>query len=101
MRMKEQSLQARMAFRYQARMQSREQRMEQDKPDIATKAERDRLIADRKRDAPIPAYNHPKPSWLVQPDHSEPIRQREREHRINQLQKRLQVKAVLVKKEET
>lgn len=89
MRMKEESLRARMEFRYRARMQTRAQDMQQNKPDIATKSERDRLIADRKNDAAVPAYNQPVPSWLVQPDHSERMRQREREHRIRHLEKRL------------
>lgn len=63
--------------------------MARDHPDIATRAELDRWIEDRKTDPTVPELNHPKPSWVDDPDDSDRMRMRMRERRINHLENRL------------
>lgn len=57
--------------------------------DIATKAERDRLIGDRRKYPPVPAHDHPAPDWAVNPGNLHRQRMRKSEQRINDLNKRL------------
>jgi hypothetical protein len=63
--------------------------MDTKKPDIATRDELDRLIADRDNDHDRLTYEHPKPSWVDDPDDTDRIHIRMRERRINHLENRL------------
>lgn len=64
-------------------------KQEASRADIATKAERDRLVEDRRRYPPVPEHNHPAPDWAVNPGNLHRQRMRKSEHRINELNKRL------------
>lgn len=57
--------------------------------DIATKAERDRLVGDRRNDPPVPEHNYPAPDWVLNPDDPARQRMRPREQRINDLDNRM------------
>ena len=57
--------------------------------DIASRAELERLIKDRRNDPPVPQYGHPKPGWMVDAEHAERRRMAMRERRINYLERRL------------
>ncbi|MEP3247771.1 MAG: hypothetical protein ABJN40_07405 [Sneathiella sp.] len=59
------------------------------KPDIATKTELDRLLADRENDPPVPELNHPRPSWVDDNEDPRRVHMRMRERRINHLESRL------------
>ena len=56
---------------------------------VATRAELDRLIADRKNDPPTTEHDHPAPSWVVVKTDPNLARQRMRERRIRYLMNRL------------
>lgn len=60
-----------------------------EKRGIATRQELDALIADRKNDPPVPALNHPKPSWVLSAEDRDRVRMRMRERRIHYLERRL------------
>lgn len=59
------------------------------KNDIATRAELDHWIEDRKNDPEIPEYNYPKPSWIEDPEDPKRVQIRMRERRIQNLTNRL------------
>ena len=56
---------------------------------IATRAELERLIADRKNDPPTIEHDHPAPSWVVTKTDPNLSRKRIRERRIRYLTNRL------------
>ena len=56
---------------------------------VATRAELERLIDDRKNDPPIPEHDHPAPNWVVTTTDPNLARQRMRERRIRYLTNRL------------
>lgn len=64
-----------------------------------TKAELDRLIADRKNDPPRPELRHPKPNWVLDPTDTRREHIRSREKRINTIEKRLSGSKGLAKKD--
>lgn len=56
---------------------------------VATRAELERLIADRKNDPPTIEHDHPAPNWVVTTTDPNLARQRMRERRIRYLTNRL------------
>lgn len=68
-------------------------------PDIATRAELDRWIEDRKNDPPVPEHNYPKPSWIEDPYDPHRTHMRMREDRINHLENRLDKAAIEIERE--
>ncbi|OUS37247.1 hypothetical protein A9Q94_06500 [Rhodobacterales bacterium 56_14_T64] len=56
---------------------------------IATRAERDRWIEDRKNDPSVPTLEHPKPSWAEDAEDPDRLYIRMRERRIRNLTNRL------------
>ena len=64
-----------------------------------TRAELDRLVADRRNDPPTPELRHPKPNWVLDPTDSRQEHIRGREKRINYIEKRLRGPSGSAKKE--
>ena len=56
---------------------------------VATRAELERLIADRKNDPPTIEHDHPAPNWVNMTSDPNLARQRMRERRIRYLTNRL------------
>lgn len=72
---------------------------EKDARGPVSRAELDRLIADRRNDPSMPQLRHPKPNWVLDPTDTRREHIRGREKRINTIEKRLRGSKGLAKKD--
>lgn len=63
--------------------------MVESKRGITSREELERLIADRRNDPPSPSLDHPRPSWMLDPEDETRAHMRMRERRIRYLENRL------------
>lgn len=63
--------------------------MEKNDQDIASRAELDHWLNDRKNDPSVPELNYPKPSWMEDAEDPNRLHMRMRERRIRNLTNRL------------